>query len=178
MYYFFLVDCHMSVLLYPHWLLKPLFPLNQIENNSLIINNSFFKISENFYLLTHPILAKTKNQILLFFFFFFYFSWIHVNSQKKYPQRKNFKENPNILEFKEVDHKTKHTQFVLFSSLFFLKRVFFLILSLFITYRKRKKNPPLIYLAKKKSPSDFPTKKKKEKNIWLLVLFTAISGRQ
>ena len=51
----------------------------------------------NFYPLAHPILAKTKNQILLFFGG----RWrIHVNSLKKYPQR-NFEENPNILEFKE-----------------------------------------------------------------------------
>ena len=52
----------------------------------------------NFYLLNHPILAKTKNQILHFFL------QRHVNSQKKYPQRKNFEENPNILEFKEGHH--------------------------------------------------------------------------
>ena len=30
--------------------------------------------------------------------------WIHVNSQKKYPQRGNYKENTNILEFTEADN--------------------------------------------------------------------------
>ena len=51
----------------------------------------------NFYSLTHPILAKNKNKILLSFLLFFFFR-MHVNNRKKYPQRRNFQENPNILE--------------------------------------------------------------------------------
>ena len=51
----------------------------------------------NFYPLTHPILARTKNQTLTVF-------WrIYLNSQKKYPQRRileKTKNNNNILEFK------------------------------------------------------------------------------
>ena len=51
----------------------------------------------NFYPLTHPILAKTKNQILLFL--------ANICKQpEKYPQRRNFQGNTNILEFKVGDH--------------------------------------------------------------------------
>ena len=55
----------------------------------------------NFYALTHPILAKTKNQILLFF----------ANSckqpQKNMRREEILKKPPNILEFKDVDHVAK-----------------------------------------------------------------------
>ena len=56
------------------------------------------KIMVNFYPLTHRILEKTKNQILLFF------SMNTCKQPEKYPPRRNFEENSNTLELKEGNH--------------------------------------------------------------------------
>ena len=61
------------------------------EISFLFILNLKTLFGVNLYPLTHPILAKTKNQI---FFFFFFFLQIHVNSLKNICKEEILKTTP------------------------------------------------------------------------------------